>query len=122
MSAVELLLAAMVMVESGGDRNAVGDGGKSIGPLQIQEPYFKDAMEQLTREERWASKSLKYEDVKNPVLAKLIVRAYWRRYVPDALKAGDLEVLARTHNGGPRGASKKATLGYWDKVKKAMEP
>ena len=50
MTGLELLLAAMVMVESGGDVNAVGDGGASVGPLQISQGYFTDAMEQLRRE------------------------------------------------------------------------
>ena len=26
------------------------------------------------------------------------------------------EVIARIHNGGPKGASKKATDGYWQRV------
>ena len=33
------------MVESGGDINAVGDGGLAIGPFQIQEAYWSDAVE-----------------------------------------------------------------------------
>lgn len=32
-------------MESGGDVNAVGDGGKSIGPYQIQKRYWSDAVE-----------------------------------------------------------------------------
>ena len=47
--------------------------------------------------------------------------AYWRRYAPAALAAGDLATLARVHNGGPGGAGLRATLGYWRRVKVAME-
>lgn len=33
---LSILFAAIMMVESGGDVNAVGDGGTAIGPLQIR--------------------------------------------------------------------------------------
>ena len=39
------LFYAIMMVESGGDVNAVGDNGKSIGAYQIQEGYWRDAVE-----------------------------------------------------------------------------
>ena len=32
-----------MMVESGGNINAVGDGGKAIGPFQLHEVYWQDA-------------------------------------------------------------------------------
>ena len=47
--------------------------------------------------------------------------AYWKRYCPKAFEAGDWETLARVHNGGPKGHTKKATLKYWEKVKNRME-
>ena len=47
--------------------------------------------------------------------------AYWRRYCPTAMAAGDAEVLARVHNGGPRGNRKAATAAYWRRVLAAME-
>ncbi len=37
-----------------------------------------------------------------------------------ALAAADLETLARCHNGGPRGPTKRATEQYWLKVKENM--
>ena len=42
----ESLFKAIMEVESGGDINAVGDGGKSIGPFQIQRGYWEDAVQQ----------------------------------------------------------------------------
>ena len=119
MTGLELLLAAMVMVESGGDVNAVGDGGASVGTLQISQGYFTDAMEQLRREGktpnyRWPG------DVRDARIARSIVLAYWRRYAPDALETDDWQTLARVHNGGPRGARKTATVKYWAKVQAAM--
>jgi hypothetical protein len=46
--------------------------------------------------------------------------AYFARYAPKALEMKDWETLARVHNGGPKGHTKKATLGYWAKVQKEM--
>jgi hypothetical protein len=45
------------------------------------------------------------------------VTAYLKRYAPQAWAAGDVETLARIHNGGPKGATKPATKGYATKVK-----
>ena len=38
------LFQAIMTVESNGNINAVGDGGESIGPFQIQEDYWDDAV------------------------------------------------------------------------------
>lgn len=35
-----------MMVESGGNINAIGDGGKAIGPFQLHEVYWEDAAQQ----------------------------------------------------------------------------
>jgi glutathione peroxidase len=43
-----------------------------------------------------------------------------KRYAPQAWAQGDVETLARVHNGGPAGARKQATLPYADKVRRAM--
>ncbi|MFZ9881722.1 MAG: hypothetical protein ACO3QC_10020 [Phycisphaerales bacterium] len=109
------LLDAIRQVESGGDDRAVGDDGKAIGAYQIWSVYHQDATE-------WC-KALAgpWADCYGRVHAERIVVAYWHRYCRQALRDGDLEVLARVHNGGPRGHKKQATLGYWTKVQKALE-
>ena len=115
----DALLLAMRVVESSGKDDAVGDGGRSRGPLQIQKPYWTDALEQLRRE--GASASLVYErDVWDFEKSCIIVRAYWRRYCVVALNDGDRETLARCHVGGPRGASRRSTLGYWRRVNREL--
>ena len=115
----DALLSAMRVVESSGKDDAVGDGGRSRGPLQIQKPYWTDALEQLRRE--GASASLVYErDVWDFEKSCIIVRAYWRRYCVVALNDGDRETLARCHVGGPRGASRRSTLGYWRRVNREL--
>lgn len=105
------LLDAIRQVESNGDDAAVGDGGKAIGAYQIWYGYWQDAYE--------FDKSLggSYRDCYNPEYARRVVIAYMTRYAPKNATAQD---LARIHNGGPKGHIKKATLKYWDKVKKEM--
>lgn len=99
------LFDAIRQVESGGNDNAVGDGGRSIGPYQIQRAYWQDSRVPG----RW-------EDCYRRAYAERVMLAYWRRYCPAALEARDWERLARVHNGGPTGHRKAATAGYWKKV------
>ncbi len=103
---IDQLLDAMRKVESDGDDNKAGDGGKAIGPLQIHRDYWVDA--QLP--------DGKYEDCYKYDYAKRVVMAYWQRHASFALRHSDLKTLARVHNGGPDGARKDSTLEYWHKV------
>lgn len=103
-------LDAIRQVESGGNVNAVGDGGRSIGPYQIQRAYWLDSRVPGH-----------YEQVRDTAYAERVVIAYWRRYEPDALRRGDAETLARLHNGGPGWRKHRAaTDGYWRKVRKQL--
>ena len=52
--------------------------------------------------------------------SEAVMTAYWKRYCPDALRQQDFQVLARIHNGGPNGQSKRATWVYWQKVRKNL--
>jgi len=106
------ILDAIRFVESG-DRDDVpdGDGGLAIGPYQIHRAYWQDAIE--------AEPGLggDYEDCRARDYAERVIAAYMRRWAPGAWRAGDGEVVARVHNGGPRGDTKPATLGYWQRVR-----
>ena len=111
------ILEAIQVVETGGLNRPTypdGDGGLSIGPLQISRLYWLDAL----RFDRSIGGS--YQDCRELAYARRVVRAYMRRYVPEAWGRADAEVIARTHNGGPRGAAKRSTLRYWDKVRAAL--
>jgi hypothetical protein len=126
---VNVLIDALVQVESGGDAAAVGDGGRSRGPLQISRAYWSDARDQLRREGHPFGVSYE-QGVHDLKACEVIVRAYWRRYCRQeyfealAWFPGDdnrcFMVMARMHNGGPRGARERATLIYWEKVRRAM--
>ena len=107
------LLAAIKQVESGGDANAVGDQGRALGVYQIWESYWRDGVAYVP------SIGGCYQNCKDPKYAEFVVRAYLARYAP---KRGTvtLEMLARIHNGGPRGYLKPATLKYWVKIQKVL--
>jgi len=120
-------LDAIRITETGGlpddGEGAVGDGGNALGPYQIWTPYHTDAAE---RDKTLTS----YQSCLNSkAYSERVVRAYMNRYARAALRrleagAGtlaDVETVARIHNGGPRGATKKATLPYWRKVKKEVQ-
>jgi len=108
------LLTAIQKVESGGAKNGgrdvVADRGRAIGPFCIWRSYWRDSRVPG-----------RYEDCRSQTYAMAVVMAYWRRYAGAALAAVDAEVLARTHNGGPCGAEKVSTLGYWQKVKAELD-
>jgi hypothetical protein len=87
-----------------------GDNGKAIGPFQIHKAYWQDSGVRGS-----------YSQCTNYDYSLKVVTAYLNRYAPDAVKSNDFEKLARIHNGGPQGHKKQATLGYWAKVKKALD-
>ena len=108
----EQILEAIHVVESSGRTKSVpaGDSGKSIGPLQISRAYWQDS-----------GVEGHYEDCLHLGYARQVVAAYMRRWVPGAWAHHDAEVIARVHNGGPRGMTKQATVRYWLRVKGVLE-
>ena len=98
---------ALHLVETSGRTGPiVGDGGKALGPLQIHRAYHADS--------RVAGD---YSRVAELDYSKRVATAYLKRHAPTAWAAGDVETLARVHNGGPRGHLKPATKGYGVRVK-----
>jgi hypothetical protein len=106
------LLDAIKQVESGGDCDAIGDGGKAIGPYQIHRSYWSDA---CAYDPTLASRP--YYACFEEAYARRVVVAYLTRYG----KGKNAEQLARIHNGGPSGHRKAATKSYWNKIEDAME-
>ena len=98
---------AIHLVETSGRTGPIlGDGGKALGPLQIHRGYHQDS--------RVAGD---YSRVADLDYSKKVATAYLKRYAPAAWAAGDVETLARVHNGGPRGHLKAATKSYGVRVK-----
>lgn len=109
------VLAAIRIVESNDNPDAVGDGGDSIGCYQIQKCYWLDAKE-------FSDLGGTYLDCYNRGYADRTVRCYMARYATERRLGREVtqEDIARIHNGGPNGYKKKATLKYWEKVKKEL--
>lgn len=114
----EQLLDAIAIVESNCNDSAVGDNGNAVGRYQIWKTYVDDV-------NRIVHTSYSYADRKDPVKAremvKIYLRHYGRVYERRTGKPATDEVLARIHNGGPRGYQKAATLKYWTKVRRELK-
>ena len=114
-------LKALALVESGGNPEAIGDGGDSWGKYQLQSAYVQDASE-------WGlsngviGKPFKHSDAFNPERAELIIYCYMKRYAtPQRLgRQPTIEDWARLHVGGPQGHRKRATQPHWNKMKKLL--
>lgn len=108
------LFQAIRMVETGAEdrpENAVGDGGKSLGPYQISRKYLADSG---IRGDWQRCRDRKYSEA--------VMIAYWKRHCPEALRTRDYQKLARVHNGGPNGHRKAATRPYWNMVRGILRP
>lgn len=105
------LIAALIAVESGGRDNAIGDGGRAIGALQIHKAVVVDV-------NRIAGTSYTHQQMTNRIAARRVCEIYLTHYG----KGCTTEQLARKWNGGgPSGDKKPSTLSYWNKVKKHLK-
>ena len=105
------LVRAIEQVESGGDPDAVGDGGKAVGILQIHPITARDA----NRIEGHDKYSL--EDREDVSKSREI---FWT--ITDHYSEGEsYETIARRWNGGPDGDEQEATRKYWEKVKAELD-
>lgn len=114
------VLAAIRQVESGGKENPPdGDNGRAIGPYQIWHPYWLEAVLYVPKIKGT------YQDCRKRAYAEKVVDAYMRRYAKsawsDKMTLADARKVARIHNGGPQGHTRKATIIYWNKVKKHLK-
>ena len=111
------LINALVKVESSGKADAVGDGGKAVGILQIHKGVIEDVNKiskvKYTVADRKDAK-------KSREICKLYLSHWGKHYQKKTGKVATDEVLSRIWNGGPSGWKKSATNGYWAKVKKAL--
>lgn len=111
------ILDAIRFVESSGrDNPPDGDGGRAIGPYQIHRVYWLDATQFD------AKLGGTYQDCRKRPYAEQVIDAYMRRYARAPWARGEAEIIARIHNGGPQGAKKRATLPYWQRVKRRLPP
>lgn len=111
---------AIATVESNNNPRAYNRKENAIGIYQIRAAYFADAQKQDKELARF-----KHADCYNPMVAKRVVWAYFKRYEPDALRKQDWQTLAKLHNGGSghrvkSGQTRQNLEIYWEKVKKHL--
>jgi hypothetical protein len=104
------LITALMIVESSGNDQAIGDNGRALGPLQIHRGVVLDV-------NRITGSHYKHSEMTNRVAARAVCQAYLEHYG----RGKTTEEQARIWNGGPQGHKKKTlTEAYWAKVKKQM--
>ena len=103
------LWEAVCRVESNGNPLAVGDGGRAAGIAQIWAITVKDV-------NRFAGTKFTLNDRFNVEKSRAIFHLYVNHYG----KGKSDEVKARIWNGGPTGNKKRATIAYWNKIKKHL--
>jgi hypothetical protein len=103
------LWEAVCRVESNGNPLAVGDGGRAAGIAQIWAITVRDV-------NRFAGTRYTLNDRFDPEKSRQMFRLYTEHYG----KGQSDEVKARIWNGGPTGNKKRATIAYWNKIKKHL--
>lgn len=114
----ENLIKAICKVESDFDSHKIGDDGKALGIGQIHKVCIDDVNRIL------GYKCYSYDDRKNVIKSKQIMRVYLSyygaRYEKLTKKKATSTILCRIWNGGPDGYKKTATLAYARKVSKYL--
>lgn len=105
----EILITALIAVESGGRDDAIGDSGHAFGCLQIHSRVVTDV-------NRISGLQMRHEDVFNRAVAIETAKIYLSYYATKSGQKITPELLARIWNGGPDGWRKPSTKRYWRKV------
>jgi hypothetical protein len=115
-SSFSQFVAAVHQVETTGRTGFIlGDSRRSLGPLQISEAAWHDALSFDP------SIGGKYSDCKNLKYATRIMNAYLNRHMPEAVKRGNWEACARLWNSGPAWHTKaQITNEYWAQVRRQL--
>jgi hypothetical protein len=111
---IDVLVHAMIQVESKGDDSAYCKREKAVGCLQIRPIMLREVNRVLSM----SGSSIRYSSDDRWSREKSIemFMVIYNRYHLEH----SLERIARCWNGGPNGHMMKATLGYWNEVKKNM--
>ena len=113
-----ILLPALIQIESRGQVQAVGDGGKAYGVLQIWDVCVQDVNRVYGHK---YTHEMMFSERHSKNLAIYYLMHWGGVYKKRTGKEPTMEVLARIWNGGPRGYEKEATHAYWLKVKKELD-
>jgi len=108
--AEDLIVRAIIFVESSGNDLAHCLSEDAVGCLQIRRVMVREVNRILKKQKK--SKRYKLKDRWNRKESIEMFNIYIEYY-----KLKTPEDIARSWNGGPRGKLKKATISYWNKVK-----
>lgn len=108
------LVSALIAVESSGHDNAIGDGGKAVGCLQIHPILVTDVNAILAR--RGSGTRFTLADRLDRKKSIAMLEVYLANYSRHLGRSATDQDLARIWNGGPSGWRKPSTLRYWAKV------
>lgn len=105
-------LAAIIALESNGNRFAVGDQQRSLGALQIQASVVHDV-------NRVYGYRFTHQDAFDPIRSKVIMASYLNHYCTRERLGREPteEDAARIWSGGPEGWRRKSTLPYLRKYR-----
>lgn len=112
-NSIELLIEAMIQVESRGDSLAVGDRHlevPSVGVLQIRPIMVKEVNRILKKYSEPAKYTLEDRYSREKSIEMFRIWKAWHH------SQSTFEKIARCWNGGPNGHKNPATLSYWNKV------
>lgn len=107
---IEWLIPALEVVESSGRSDAIGDGGLAVGILQIHPIMVRECNRILGRE--WFTPADRLSVSRSRAMARVYFRHHGQSWT--------VEQASRCWNGGPGGHRKKATLKYWEKIKRCL--
>ena len=115
MSILSQLLAVLILIESGGNPLAVGDGGRARGALQIHSCVVEDV-------NRFDHTHYTWDDAFSLLKSQDIFLRYVRHYATRERLGHEptAEDVARIWNGGPNGYLKPSTLKYWRRVERRL--
>jgi hypothetical protein len=111
--ATEVLIEALIQVESRGNDSAIGDrhlGEPSVGVLQLRPIMVREVNRILKKQKSEKRYKLKDRFSREKSIEMFMV---WKNYHHPE---GGFETIARNWNGGPRGYKNKRTERYWAKV------
>lgn len=111
-----LLLQAIMAVESGGNTQAVGDAGRSLGPFQISQGVVDDV-------NRITGTAFVHRDMFDVQVSGYVCLTYLQHYAT-AERIGrepTMEDMARIWNFGPSGWANPKSLPYWAKIQQQVK-
>lgn len=120
---LKILIPILIQIESGGNNNAIGDGGRAVGCLQIHKIMVDDVNRITAYRKDIKCDSFTYDDRYDEIFSRSMCIHYLNHYGPkriskDNTELENLVILGRMWNAGPNGYKKKCTLPYARKIRK----